>query len=262
MRRIPHNSATASFRRIRLIAHHTAGEAVRLRLTGLLILIGGGFVAGAFWLREFNFGSTELKFIGDFGLGAIGGFGAVAAALVTSQLFFNDIHGRAAYCVLTRPVRRWEYVWGKLLGMAALLALFTASLGTLLVALLLWRGAQIGAPAIPVPIVLCACALQWFKLTLIAGMTLLVCSYSGSALFASCAGLILAVIAHLGIFFGESRLIVLRILPNLSVFDAEKLMAFGQPPGAVMVFGVLAYWAAYLAVFGVIASHVFRHREF
>ena len=122
------NSVQASFRRIRLVAGNTLGEALRLRLTFLLALIGAGLVVGAMRLREFNFGHAELKFIGDFGLGALGGFGTLLAVLATAQLFFSEIQGRAAYCVLTRPVRRWEYICGKFAGIGALLALFTAAL--------------------------------------------------------------------------------------------------------------------------------------
>ncbi len=42
----------------------------------------------ALGLREFNFGAAELKFIADFGLGAIGLAGTVLAALATAQLYF------------------------------------------------------------------------------------------------------------------------------------------------------------------------------
>ena len=51
---------------------------------------------------------------------------------LAAQLFFRDIEGGAACCVLTRPVRRWEYLAGKFAGVAGLLALFTAALGLLL----------------------------------------------------------------------------------------------------------------------------------
>jgi ABC-type transport system involved in multi-copper enzyme maturation permease subunit len=258
-----HKGAQASLRRVRLIARHTLGEALRLRLTLLLVLLGAGLVLGALGLREFNFGSAELKFIGDFGLGALGAFGTLLAALATAQLFFNEIQGRAAYCVLTRPVRRWEYIWGKFAGIGALLALFTASLGALIAVLLFWRGAQLGVAAVPLPVFFCACAVQWLKLTLVAGMTLLVCSYSGSALFASCAGLILAAIAHLRPFAGGgSRMAWLRAWPNLALFDAESLLAAAQPPTAMVLFGAAGYWAVYVSVFGVLASYGFKHREF
>lgn len=254
--------AQASLRRIRLIAAHTLGEALRLRLTVLLGLIGAGLVVGALGLREFNFGRAELKFIGDFGLGALGGFGTLLSALVTAQLFFSEIQGRAAYCVLSRPVRRWEYIWGKFIGIGALLALFTALLGALIAALLWWRGAQLGATAYSWPVFFCACALQWLKLTLVSGMTLLVCTYSGSALFASCMGLILAAIAHLRPWANGSKLNWFRAWPNLGVFDAESVLAAAQPPTALALWAIIGYWAVYVTVFGSLASYVFKRREF
>lgn len=58
-----------------------------MRLALLLALTGAALVLAALRLREFNFGATELKFIGDFGLGAIGFLGTFLAALVTAQLF-------------------------------------------------------------------------------------------------------------------------------------------------------------------------------
>lgn len=260
----PANSgAGASLGRVRLIAMNSLGEAIRMRLTILFGAIGAGLVVGALGLREFNFGSEELKFIGDFGLGAIGGFGTLLAALATGQLFFSEIQGRAAYCLLTRPVRRWEYVWGKFAGMAALLALFVAILATLVAAILFWRGRQLGASAISPPAFFSACALVWLKLTLVAGMTLLVCSYAGSALFASCAGLIMAVIAHVRPFVGGSGpLSWLRVWPNLALFDAEAVLAAAQPPAVMTLLGILGYWAIYVLIFGLIASYAFKQREF
>ena len=258
-----HNGGLASLRRVRLIAGHTLGEALRLRLTLLLGLIGAALVGGTLWLREFNFGAAEIKFIGDFGLGAMGFLGTLLAALATAHLYFQELESRAVYYVLTRPVRRWEYVWGKLAGVVALLALFTAALGLLLAGLLLWRGAQAGAGPLGLPVFLGACALQWLKMSLVAAMTLLVCSYAGTALFASCAGLLLAVIAHLRPFAGNGRAVsLLRIWPNLSLFDAEALLASGHYPSGFWLLSLGGYWAAYVLLFGGLASYVFKHREF
>src|SRR5258708_21843284 len=143
-----------------------------MKLSLLLAAVAALLVLGALGLREFNFGTAELKFIGDFGLGAIGLLGTLLAALAPAQLFFGDLAGGAAACVLTRPVRRWEYVAGQLGGVAALLALFTAALGALLAALLWWRSGQLGVPPVSLPVLLSACALQWMKFTVVAGMTL------------------------------------------------------------------------------------------
>lgn len=255
-----HNGAGASLRRIRLIARHTLGEALHLRLTLLLVLVGAALVGGARWLREFNFGSAELKFIADFGLGATSFLGMLLAALATAHLFFREIENRAAYCVLTRPVRRWEYVFGKLAGVAGLLAVFTASLSGVLGTVIALREAQLQASFVPLPVFLQACALVWLKLTLVAAMTLLVCSYAGSALFASCAGLLLTLVAHLRPFVFDGGLGWLRVWPNLALFDPEALLA-ATPIGTWLPW-LVCYWAAYVFLFAVIASVVFKHREF
>ncbi len=114
----------AAGRRIRLIAQHTLAEAVHLRLTFGLGLMSAVLIGAAYSLREFNFGEAELRFISDFGLGALGLGGGLLAALVTAQLFFQDLETQAIYAVLTRPGQRWEYIAGKFTGVAALLALF------------------------------------------------------------------------------------------------------------------------------------------
>lgn len=258
-----HQGARAALRRVRVIARHTLGEALRLQLAILLALTGVALVLAALWLREFNFGAAELKFIGDFGLGAIGFMDTLLAALASAQLFFSDITSGEVGCVLTRPVRRWEYVWGKLAGVAALLALFTAALALVLGTVIAIREAQLGASFVPLPVFLQACALVWLKSTLVAAMTLLVCSYAGTALFASCAGLLLAVMAHLRPFASDSgALAVVRLWPNLALFDAESLLATGHPPAGLWLLGLAGYWAAYVFLFGVLASYVFKRREF
>jgi ABC-type transport system involved in multi-copper enzyme maturation permease subunit len=258
-----HTGVIASLRRTGLIARYTLGEALHLRLTLLLVLVGAGLVLAALGLREFNFGTAELKFLGDFGLGALGLSGTLLAALAMAQLFFSGITGGTAYCVLTRPGRRGEFVWGKFLGVAALLALYTAALGLLLAGLLMWRGHQIGAAPVALPVFLGAVAMLWLKMTLVAVMTALVCSYAGSALFASWAGLLLTLLGNLRPLASETgRLAWLRVWPNLGLFDAEALFAAGQPPSGAMLLGVGVYWAVYVGVFGLLASYVFKHREF
>lgn len=256
-----HHGPVASLRRIRLIAAQAVGEALRLRLAGLFAAVAALLLLGSRWLREFNFGATELLFIGDFGLGVIGLLGTLLAALATAQLVFNDFAAGSAACLFTRPVRRWEYIAGKLAGVAGLLALFTAALGGLLGALMWGRGMQLGVPPPALPVFFSACALQWMKFTLVAAMTLGVSAYAGSALFATSAGLLLAMIGHLRPF-ATGALEWLRIWPNLTLFDAGGMLAAGPAPASGLLAGLAGYWAACLLVFGVLASYAFRCREF
>ena len=255
------NGATTSLRRIRLVARHTLGEALHQRLALLLGLTGAALVLGALGLREFNFGGTELKFIGDFGLGVIGLFGTLLAALAMAHLFFKEIENRAAYCVLTRPVCRWEYLVGKFTGVVALLTLFVMAVSLVLAVELAVRGSQLGASYVPLPVFLQACALQWLKITLVAAMTLLVCSYAKSALFASCVGLMLTLVAHLRGFVGSGGWAWLRVWPDLGLFDAEALLATGHSAPAMWLLTLVGYWAAYLLLLVGLASYAFKRRE-
>lgn len=233
-----------------------------MRLTLPLVFIGAGLVLMALWLQQFNFGLAELKFIADFGLGAIGFIGTLLAALATAHLFFREIDGGAVAYILTRPVRRWEYVCGKLIGTAALLALFTFGLGALLAGILFWRGHQLGVEPLAGLVFIHACALQWLKITLVAAMTMLVCSYAGTALFAACAGLLLAMVANLQSFVGEEGwLVFLRLWPDLTHFNPELLLAGEQQPTVTALLALTGYWSAYMILFGALASYVFKHRE-
>jgi hypothetical protein len=251
----------AGWTRMGWVARQTLREALRLQLTVLLAVVGAALVLLALWLREFNFGAAELKFVADLGLGVAGLCGTLLAALGTSHLYFRDLESGVAAVVLTRRVGRGEYLVGKLAGMTALLGLFTVGLAAVLAAILQIRQAQLGAEFIPRSVFLQACALVWLKITLVAAMTLLVCSYARSALFASCAGLMLAVAGHLRPFTAaEGGLAWLRFWPNLGLFDPEPLLA-GATIGPARLLSLLGYWTVFMALFTWLACYVFRRRE-
>jgi hypothetical protein len=124
------------------------------------------------------------------------------------------------------------------------------------------RETQLGATLAPLPVLLQACALVWLKVTLVAAMTLLVCSYAGSTLFASCAGLMLAVIAHLRPFTNaQGWLGFVRLWPNLGLFDASPLLARGQGLSFCTLVELAGYWAVFMLLLTGLASYVFTHRE-
>ena len=126
-----------SLRRVRLIAQNTLVEASRQRLVAFLVLLALGLVLGARWFRDFNFGAPELKFLADCGFGAMTFFGSALTIAATAQLFFSEIENRTVLTLLAKPVWRAEFILGKLLGVAAVVALF-CGLMTALLALLLW----------------------------------------------------------------------------------------------------------------------------
>ena len=110
--------------RMLLIAQNTLREAARQKLFHFLLFLAFALVLGARWLRDFNFGAPELKFLADCGFGAMAFFGAALTVTATAQLFFSEIENRTALTLLAKPVWRAEFVLGKLLGLAALVGGF------------------------------------------------------------------------------------------------------------------------------------------
>jgi hypothetical protein len=269
-------------RRTLLIAQNTLREAARQRLVGFLLLLALGLVLGARWFRDFNFGAPELKFLADCGFGAMAFFGAALIIAATAQLFFSEIENRTALTLLAKPVWRTEFVVGKLLGIMALAAAFCGLL-TALLALVLWlREGQLAREfpdafkaggGVDFGNVAIAGFLQWLKLSLLAGFTLLVASFAQTQLFTVVTGFFILVICHLqylaqdayarsGAAIGRAMsALVAVVFPNFQLFTLADSLAAADAPTAMQVARVVIYAAGYLAVATALAVFSFRQRE-
>jgi len=200
------NTVPFSLRRVGLIAGVTLREALRQKLLHALVLIAAGLVLGVRGLRDFNFGISELKFIADFGDGAIAGFGAALTIALTAQLFFSEIEHRTALTLLAKPVWRTEFLLGKFLGVAVVAVAFCGLLTATLVGVLGQRqlALQVDQPeawaaahAVNFGALWVSAYLHALKLALLAAGTLLVASFAQTQIFAVMAGGAGFVICHL-----------------------------------------------------------------
>ena len=128
----------SSFTRIRLIAGTTFLEAVRQKFFSSILLISVALVGSSTFLQQFDFGTGELKFIVDFGFGALFFFGSILSITATAQLFFNEIENRTALTLLAKPVHKIEFLTGKFLGVHVLLLCFTSVITLVLSIILFW----------------------------------------------------------------------------------------------------------------------------
>jgi ABC-type Na+ efflux pump permease subunit len=265
-----------------LIAGHTWREALHQRLPHLLAVLAAALVAGALGLRDFNFGAPELKFLMDAGFGAQTFFGAILAIVATAQLFFADIERRTVLMVLARPVRRTEFIFGKLGGVLLLLLGFCALLTVLLLGLLWWRetalmrtypDAFVHGRQVPYAGVAWCGLVQWLRLGLLAALTLLVASYARSSLFAVLTGFFVLVICQLQHlardWYGVAGSPWTRggawflgiVFPDFHLFDVADKVADGGTLAGGLVAGLAAYTLGYIGVLGLLASYCFHHRE-
>ena len=265
-----------------MIACNTLREAIRQRLFHFIALLAIGVVLSAQWLREFNFGSSELKFIADLGFGAMALFGSALTIAATAQLFFSELEHRTVFTLLAKPMRRSEFVIGKFVGGSLVAASVCAFLTLLLGAVLWFRETALmesypdafnQGRAVEYTSVLAAGFAQWLKLALLSALTLLVASFARTQLFTTAAGFMLLVICHLR-FLGQSavprgesttgRLLAETlevILPNFQLFDLSDSLAAGDVIVWAHLLRLTVYAVGHVATICVLAAFSFSRRE-
>ena len=110
--------------RIVYIAFNTFREAVRDRVLYNLIAFVLLLSSAAIFVGQISIGIERLVVI-NLGLTAVSLFGVVIAIFIGIGLVSKEIDKRTLYTVLSRPVRRWEFIVGKFFGLAGTLVVNT-----------------------------------------------------------------------------------------------------------------------------------------
>jgi ABC-type transport system involved in multi-copper enzyme maturation permease subunit len=110
--------------RIGYVAFNTFREAVRDRVLYNLIAFALLLSAAAILIGDISIDVERLVVI-NLGLTAVSLFGVVIAIFIGIGLVSKEIDRKTLYTVLSRPVRRWEFVVGKFLGLTGTLVVNT-----------------------------------------------------------------------------------------------------------------------------------------
>src|SRR3954452_20087275 len=131
--------------RLSAIALNTFREAVRDRVLYNLVIFALLLLASAPLFGQISIGMERLIVV-NVGLTSISIFGVIIAIFIGIGLVSKEIEKRTLYTILSRPVRRWEFMAGKYLGLMLTLAVNTAlmTLG-LFIALFVFAREQSGA---------------------------------------------------------------------------------------------------------------------
>jgi Cu-processing system permease protein len=110
--------------RIAFVAFNTFREAVRDRVLYNLIAFALLISAAAIVVGEISIYVERLVVV-NLGLTAVSLFGVVIAIFIGIGLVSKEIEKKTLYTVLSRPVRRWEFVVGKFFGLTGTLIVNT-----------------------------------------------------------------------------------------------------------------------------------------
>jgi ABC-type transport system involved in multi-copper enzyme maturation permease subunit len=228
----------------------------------LVVLLFGVVMTAASLLFGAVSADQEIEVIRDVGLATTELFALATAALGAVTLVLSEIENRSLYAVLARPLPRWTYVVGRVVGLW-LAVLSAAGVMTLVhVALLMmkgWRPEAVFFSAFPF------LAMKLAVVTALAMMVSVMTTSPASALvFTSCLWMLGHFVREIR-FMGEKAgptlalavKAVLAAVPNLQSLNARDAIGVGSAPWS----GCL-HAALYAAACVTLAAGFFKRKEF
>ncbi len=153
--------------RILHIATNTFREAVRDRVLYNLIAFALLLTGAAVLVGQVSVQIERLVVI-NLGLTAVSLFGVVIAIFIGIGLVSKEIDKRTLYTVLSRPVRRWEFIAGKFFGLSGTLVFNTALMSIGVFAALLYVSRHFQASDVSILAGLYFIVLQFLIITALA----------------------------------------------------------------------------------------------
>jgi Cu-processing system permease protein len=253
--------------RIATIASNTFREAVRDRVLYNLIAFAVLLSGAAILVGQISIEIEKLVVI-NLGLTAVSLFGVVIAIFIGIGLVSKEIEKRTLHTVLSRPVRRWEFIVGKFFGLAGTLVVNAFFMGIGVFAALLYVAHEFQKPDGWVLVALYFIILQFL---IICSLALLFSSFSSpllSAVFAFSLFVIGTFSEDLRNFAGMASGLtkwlataIAYLVPNFSALNVISSVAHGQPVSGQLVIYNTLYAVLYAAMALSGAILIFQRRN-
>ena len=264
------------------LAKITFKEGIRNRsLFGIgllaLFLFGLNISVAGFFMRDVG------KVTVDMNLTALNVAGLLLVFFVAVNLMAKDIDRKTIHLVLSKPISRGQYLWGKYLGIVyfvtvSLLLLVVLSSLTVLLLKSMYFDYFVGFSWSSFFL---ACMFAVFKLWLLAAIVVFFSSITTNSLITlifSLGSYIAGVTIEEVIFYIRSEMSaqekmiseslkwfldgVSYLVPNLSVFDFSLEAAHGLPIALNRMLLSASYGGLYITILLLLASFIFSRREF
>jgi ABC-type transport system involved in multi-copper enzyme maturation permease subunit len=251
-----------------VVAINTFREAVRDRVLYNLIFFALLMMAAAIFVGQISIGIERLVIV-NLGLSAISLIGLVMAVFVGVGLVYKEIEKRTLYSLLSKPIRRWEFLAGKYAGLVLTL-LVNTSLMTLGLAAALY---YVGRPFVRSDVsILIAIYFVLLELALVTALALFFSCFSSpmlSTLFTLgiyVTGMFASDIRGFGDFTKNPVIqagtrVVYYVLPNFHNFNAIATAGHGGSVPFALVWQNTLYAALYVTLLLVAASTIFSRRN-
>ena len=254
--------------RILPIAFNTYREAVRDRVLYNLIVFALLIVGSALLVGQISIEVERIVLI-NMGLTSISIFGMVIAIFIGISLVWKEIERRTIYTVLAHPVRRWEFLFGKFIGLFGTLAFNAALMAIGFFAALMYLSHGLSRADAYILVAIYFIVLQLMMMTALA---MLFSTYSSPLLSSIFAFAVFAI----GTFSDDLHnfaavapnptkammTVMAYLVPNFSSLNVISQVAHGIPVQSGLILQNTVYAISYTAVALFCAAAIFENRNF
>ena len=285
-----------SFRRTAAIAANTFRDLVRQKVFHFMLTYGLILIGISLYLTSLSF-QGQLQTVMDVCLGAMSVFTMLLAVLATAMLLPKDMEDRTLYTILAKPVSRFEYLLGKLVGVKMILLVATLLMtAAFCLVLHFWQGREIQNILLTEPTERAAAAISRLKTTtftptvfgaigviflrsvVCAALTLMLSCFARSWLFTIHSALMMILAGHLVPIarsawqgpLGSADVpfhlaILLRLItvfvPDMQLFNVVDDIAGGVVVSSEIFIRIAGLGAGYVAVYLLVGYLFFAWRE-
>jgi len=265
------------------IAVYTYREGIRKRtLVGFLIL-SLLVIFGAFFMTSFLGAATTggdadpgLKLIKDICVTTIDLFGMLITIFISASVVPSEMENKVIYTVLSKPVRRFQYLMGKFVGVQMIVLVNLLLMGGLFFAALYLREGVLPT------LLLWSILLTYFEFIIVSAFTFAVSTSSTSSVLPTISGLFIYIVGNLTEYLKDvhdrvadaqetGQKIVALIaqglyicLPNLQSFSIKNRLLNSQPndpPADVLIPNLIVYGLCWAFSGFVLSYWIFRRKE-
>ena len=255
-------------RRILSIAANTFRETIRNKILYAILAFALFVIGMTFFLADLSVGDFA-RIIADVGLASIHLFGVIMAVFLGINLVSNEVDRKTIYILLSKPVRRFEFIFGKTLGLSVTLLLTTLAMATVL--FLVHLSYRYGGRAeVGIFIASAGIYMELVLLTCLASLFSTFTTPVLSAIFTLSLFLVGHLTKYLYVLGEQSKGAAVRwgsrfiffLLPNLENFNWKNEVAYG----GLKSFSILGWAAGYLVCYAAcvlcLSCFLFARKDF
>jgi Cu-processing system permease protein len=252
--------------RVSGVALNTFRESIRDKVLVTLVVFAVLVIGSARVIQPLALGE-EAKVIKDLGLSAITLFCVLISILVGGRIVYKEVEKRTIYIILAKPVRRWEFILGKYLGLMAVLTVSLVVMTAAFYAILAIMGMGVQLS------LLVAVLMTYFELVVLTAAAVLFSTFS-TPITGAVFTFVVYVAGHLTrdlkLLAALSPSAVVKVvsqvlyyaLPNLSNFNVRAEVVYGAVLDPVALLFSVLYSLVYAATLLLIAVVIFDRKEF